>query len=366
MSTVLVKKIPKEIAPLTFDSLVEKIRQTLAKGRARAVEAVDRERARTYWETGRWIHVYQLKGKDRARYGAQLFPRLAEKLGLSRGVVQDMHLFYKEFPIRRAPDELPWTCWQLLLRVKDPAKREALAKEAARKKWTSRELEAAIRKIQGRELPSPTDSPSNGKDSGPDGKKLIPKKGKFFVYKIVRPENMHQGAGGLSLDLGFRFRHEIEFKGIRDPKPGDLVRAIRTHEDPVHGDRYKFVRDKTLKRSDLYTFKARAQTFYDADTFWVDVDLGFRDWSEQKLRLRGIDAKELGQAGGRKAAAYVKKVLSGVPFVVLSISGRDKFGRPLADVFYLPGTEEREKVLRDGKFLNQELLDLGLAKRVET
>ena len=167
----------------------------------------------------------------------------------------------------------------------------------------------------------------------------------------------------MSLDLGFRLRREIEFKGIRNPKPGDLVRAVRTREDPAGGDRYKFVRDKTLKRSDLYTFKAKAQTFYDADTFWVDVDLGFRNWGEQKLRLRGIDAKELG-AGGEKAARYVKKVLSPVPFIVITLSGRDNFGRPLADVFYLPGTDEREKVLRDGKFLNQELLDLGLAKRV--
>ena len=365
MTTVLVKKIPKEIQPLTFETLVTKIRQTLAEGRARAVEAVDRERARTYWETGRWIHIYLLKGKDRAKYGEKLFPRLEEILGLSESLLRDMHVCYREFPIPQTSGELAWSHYQVLLRIKDPKTRMFLTKEAAQKHWTARELAAAVRKIQTRGLPPPTPVPAPGGEGkkGPAGN-LTPKKGKFFVYQIGRPQNMHEGAGGLSLDLGFRIRHEIEFKGIRNPKPGERVRAVRTHEDPAGGDQYKFVRDQTLKRSDLYTFKAKAQTFYDADTFWVDVDLGFRDWGEQKLRLRGIDAKELGQAGGEKAAAYVKKVLSGVSFIVISISGRDKFGRPLADVFYLPGADDREKVLRDGKFLNQELLDLGLAVRV--
>ncbi len=174
---------------------------------------------------------------------------------------------------------------------------------------------------------------------------------------------MHRGPGGYSLDLGFKMRHEIDFKGIRNPRPGEIVQVVRTKEDPA-GDRYKVERDKGLENSDLYTYKAKAQIYYDADTFWVDVDLGFRDWNEQKLRLRGIDAAELSEEAGKKAAAYVKKVLSGVPFIVITISGRDKFGRPLTDVFYLPGTNAREKVLAEGRFLNQELLDLGLAKRI--
>ena len=345
--------------PLTFEQLVDQIRRTLEAGRARAKEAIDRERSRTYWETGRWIHRYELKGKDRAKYGTQFFPKLAERLGLSRGVVQDMHLFYKAFPIRRAPDELPWTSYQWLLRIKDPAKRAVLAEEAVRRNWTSREVEAAVRKVGAiHELPLHV-----MKRASVHPKPLVPKRGKFFTYRIVRPQNMHEGPGGLSLDLGFRIRHEIELEGIRNPRPGEIIRVKRTKKDPA-GDRYKAVREKTLKPSNLYTYKAKAQIYYDADTFWVDVVLGFHNWSEQKLRLRGIDALELDESGGWKAAAYVKKVLSSVPFMVATVSGRDKFGRPLADVFYLEGTDEREKVLRAGRFLNQELLDLGLAKRV--
>lgn len=242
-----------------------------------------------------------------------------------------------------------------LLRIPDPKKRLVLIKRASQKNWTTQEVATAVREIQQKALPS-----TNGKkkDTLLSGK-LVPKKGKFFIYRIVRPQNMHEGPGGESLDLGFKIRHEADFTGMR-PKLGDLVQVVRTQKSAA-GDRYKITQPSGLKPADLYTYKAKAQIFYDADTFWVDVDLGFHNWSEQKLRLRGIDALELGEGRGKKAAAYVKKVLSGVPFIVMTISGRDKFGRPLADVFYLPGTDEREKVLAEGKFLNQELLDLGLA-----
>jgi len=100
----------------------------------------------------------------------------------------------------------------------------------------------------------------------------------------------------------------------------------------------------------------------DDDTLWADNDLGFRFGHERKLRFRGIDAAEIGK--GKPASDYVKRTLAQVPFVVLTVTGRDKFGRPLIDVFYLKGTDDREKVRREGIYLNQELLDLGLARRV--
>lgn len=352
--------------PLTFKGLVERIRQTLAAGRARAEKAVDLEKARTYWETGRWIHIYELKGKDRARYGKHLIPNIAEKLHMSESLIHDTVLMYRSFPILHARGELTWAVYQRLLRVQNAAQRQALAKQAAEEKWKTRQVEAAVRKIRQKALPSPDLRKKGEKAARGNGKvlirKLVPKKGKFFTYQIVQPHNMHRGPGGYSLDLGFRVRREIDFKGIRNPRPGQIVQVVRTKKDPA-GDRYKVVRNANLKRPDLYTYKVKAKIFRDADTFWVDADLGFRNWSEQKLRLRGIDALELSEEGGRKAAAYVKKVLSSVPFIVITISGRDKFGRPLADVFYLPGTNDRDKVLAEGRFLNQELLDLGLAKR---
>ncbi|OGG49508.1 MAG: hypothetical protein A3F84_08580 [Candidatus Handelsmanbacteria bacterium RIFCSPLOWO2_12_FULL_64_10] len=52
-----------------------------------------------------------------------------------------------------------------------------------------------------------------------------------------------------------------------------------------------------------------------------------------------------------------------VPFVVLTTTKPDKYDRYLSDVFYLPGGIDPQDVLQKGIFLNQQLLDQGLAVR---
>ena len=49
-------------------------------------------------------------------------------------------------------------------------------------------------------------------------------------------------------------------------------------------------------------------------------------------------------------------------FVVICTDSRDKYGRYLTDLFYLPGATHPADVLRDGLFLNLELIDRGLAR----
>jgi len=83
-------------------------------------------------------------------------------------------------------------------------------------------------------------------------------------------------------------------------------------------------------------------------------------WAEEKLRLRGINAPEKGEAG-KKGIHFIKKIFSTVSFVVVKLSGRDKFDRYLTDLFYLPGATDPREVLEKGHFLNQELVDRGLA-----
>jgi endonuclease YncB( thermonuclease family) len=47
--------------------------------------------------------------------------------------------------------------------------------------------------------------------------------------------------------------------------------------------------------------------------------------------------------------------------LVIKTYKQEKYGRFLADVFYQKGATDRERILREGIFLNQELLDEGLA-----
>ena len=83
----------------------------------------------------------------------------------------------------------------------------------------------------------------------------------------------------------------------------------------------------------------------------------------QKLRLRGIDTPELSRRAGGRAKQFVCERMYAVDFVVISTARAGKFGRYIADVFYLPGEPDPQVVLRKGVFLNRELLKERLATR---
>lgn len=340
---------------LTFSQLIQNLRKTLAEGRARAERAVDSERARTYWECGRRIHLYELHGRDRAKYGKGIITAVADKLRLSPALVYEMVKLYRRQPNFQALRKSAWTDQLLLSYVKDSKRRQAIEKKASKENWSFRRLKSEIEKLS----PQIVDRAStNGKKFKP----LIPRRGNFFTYRIVKPRDLHRQPAFYSIDLGFRQRHDLKLTGIKNPREGEVIAAVRTLES-LSGDRYRLKRVDTPNAAKLlYTYKAAVVSVHDDDTLWAHVDFGFRFWSEVKLRLRGIDAAEIEK--GKKASDFVKRTLARVPFVVISVSGRDKFGRPLTDLFYLEGTDDREKVLREGIFLNQQLLDLGLAKRI--
>ena len=101
----------------------------------------------------------------------------------------------------------------------------------------------------------------------------------------------------------------------------------------------------------------------DGDTMETVVHCGFGLGSPQKLRLRGIDTPELSRHAGDRAREFVRQRMNTVDFVVISTARAGKFGRYIADVFYLPGESDPEVVLRKGVFLNRELLAERLAVR---
>ena len=175
----------------------------------------------------------------------------------------------------------------------------------------------------------------------------------------MKPRDLHERPGFYSIDLGFKARIDLRVKGLRGLREGAVLEAVRTLEDPRGGDRYRFRRSKAGPKA-LHTCKAAVTRLIDLDTYWASVDLGFRVWVEEKLRLRGINAPEKGEAG-KKGMRFIQKILSSVSFVVVKLSGRDKFDRFLTDLFYLPGATDPKEVLEKGHFLNQELVDRGLA-----
>ena len=84
----------------------------------------------------------------RAKYGANLFAGLAQRLsaefgkGFDERNLSNMRAFYQAFPIRNAlRSELSWTHYRLLLRVEDGPVRQWYMNESADQNWGSRALE---------------------------------------------------------------------------------------------------------------------------------------------------------------------------------------------------------------------------------
>jgi len=123
------------------------------------------------------------------------------------------------------------------------------------------------------------------------------------------------------------------------------------------------------KSSRFFVYKAKTEKVIDGDTIWASVDLGFNVWMKQKLRFRGINTAELGSSAlAQEAKVFVEQELSKTDYIVLKSYREDKYGRYEADIYYLPagkaglpGEENREIILEQGIFLNQLLLDKGLA-----
>jgi len=113
-----------------------------------------------------------------------------------------------------------------------------------------------------------------------------------------------------------------------------------------------------------YTYPARVESVIDGDTIWAVIDCGFDTFVREKLRFHQIDTPELGTTQGEKARRYVKRVLKASPHIVVCTHSYDKYARYLADIFYLPGVSSYERICSDGLYLNQELLDKGLAQPV--
>jgi hypothetical protein len=92
-------------------------------------------------------------------------------------------------------------------------------------------------------------------------------------------------------------------------------------------------------------------------------------WQGQTLALRGLDFPGFRSKKGQALREHLLKVIRSVPFLAVKKYGKDAFVRHSVDVFYLPadrqvvfGENDPVKVAEQGRCLNQELLDLGLAK----
>ena len=67
----------------------------------------------------------------------------------------------------------------------------------------------------------------------------------------------------------------------------------------------------------------------------------------ERIRLSGIDCPEKGQAFGKRAKQAASELVHGKE-VTLQTHGKDKYGRTIADVLLLDGTNVNHTLVEDG------------------
>ena len=152
---------------VNLDGLLDQLRALILQARQQALRAVDVVQVRTCWEMGRHIVEFEQGGAERAKYGAKLLPRLAERLtaefgkGFDISNLRHMRAFFHAFPIWDAlRPELSWTHYRLLLRLEDRRAREWYMAEAATQNWATRSLERQIGTLYYERLLASRDRPS--------------------------------------------------------------------------------------------------------------------------------------------------------------------------------------------------------------
>jgi endonuclease YncB( thermonuclease family) len=333
-----------------YTQLLSQLKAILNEGKSRAESAVEREKAVTYWRMGEAVSKHLLENKDRADYGKHLFYRLSGDLNIGERILYRTVQFYQAFPILSAPTKLEWSHYCVLMSIKDDEKRKILTRQAAKLHWTTRELEQVIK--DGR---VPETSPEDEIETAEfvSTKPLVPVKGRLYTYRLLSPDYIYSQASDTVVDLGFYVCVELPRAGIAQVKGGEIIESIK------NGENFEF-KYSQAKPDDLYTYKAFLEHVVDGDTLSVKIDCGFNTWIRQKLRLRGIDTPELSEPKGQKAKVFVENALKDVPFIMIKTFKSDKYDRYLADIFYYKSTVAN-KILEKGSYLNQQLLELGLA-----
>lgn len=297
-------------------------------------EKARRGLAEAYWNIGKRVVEIEQDGDIHAHYGEGLLQRVSDELrakygkGFSVGNIQNMRRFFLAYPKYQTSDKLTWSQYVELLPVADKRKRARLEERAKRQKMTAREVRVAAAKIgEGR-----------GNEAS-EGKALPPLKRPvvltFNTYKKVKPEILKllssPAAGAIFVDCGFYVYREVP----------ETATGFEIAARP------------------FYVYRAAVERVIDGDTLKVLIDVGFGATVRESLRLRGVNTPEVGTPEGEAAKKYVVRLLPpGTPIVIKSHRS-DLHGRFVADVFLTTTPPGGEVV-----YLNQELLDKGLAVRV--
>lgn len=325
------------LSKMSYNTLVRLVRGEIERAR----RAIERRTVETYWTVGASMKAYL---GDNPAWGAEmaLFRRLSKGTGIDTSTLNRSLQFARAYPELNLDSPLSWSHYRILVAIEDPAARARWERRAVREGLTIDRLYQLVVESKAPKL------------KGPAAQLPVPPRGLLYHYRLVKVDYVNDLTGGLMLDCGFDCRI------VPPPFSGTLTNKsiFRAEKD---AERYSIVKTN-VRVEKIYTYCAVIDRVVDGDTLLANIDVGFGLWTEQYLRLVGIDAPELRDPGGLRVRDHVRRALAHSPFVIVRTHKRDSFGRRLADIYYLPKEPDPHRVAADGKYLNQELLDHGLAE----
>ena len=328
-----------EIALVGYENLLTEIQKQIAQAQQNVVQNIARQKVVMAWNVGKIIDEH-LSRNDKTGYGEKLMEKLVQDTALSDNSLYRMCSFYQSYPkLPKDEKQLNWTHYQTLSGVKKDEERKRLENLVRDNSWTTDDLQTEVKKLK-------TKKPVRKKKLLKT--KLHPERGQLFSYPLIKLEN----ADVTCIDCGFNFFREVENKS-KNLQNVDVIKKDETY---------------SLKKSDsnprkFNTYKAYLDRVVDGDTIRVTIDLGFKTFHNEIIRLKGIDSAEIDSEAGKESARALTQILDKIPFLVVKTVKVDIYGRYVADVFFSDKNEiDAQKVADEGIYLNQLLLDRGLVK----
>ena len=320
-----------------YQRLRSAIKRELVAGEEKLKRVFREEGVRRMWTIGKILRKELGLGDSPSRDNALLVSFLCRDFGRPESFFYDAAKFHRLYP-GKPPLRLSLAHYLLLIRVEDETKRRALEQKTLRENLNTQSLRLLTR--------SPAPAPGFLTESGTT---LDVVRGVLYHYRVSGAPD----GGRIGLDIGFGIERNVRCPPDGSLHSGLIVRAVKEGED------YS-IRLRILKRRVFILTRPRWTGLLTAIRLWRGSIL-IPTYITGTFRIRGLDAPELGSTAGQRSKLFVTKTIEPCAFLVIRTYKQEKYGRFLADVFYMPGVDDKEKILRDGKFLNQELLDGRLA-----
>lgn len=342
-----------------YQALIASVQNILSTGLIAAQKALEYHRLETYWLIGQDIRQRIEGSNGELVLDEELYSEISKSLkknmalDFTTDTLRRIIQFSKNYPDFPENTTLGFTDYVALMRVKDIKERRRLEKLAIKNNLTIGQIKALIQQLKLESSPDPDQEPV-------EKHTLAFVRGEPYVYHVF-PDEYLQGERFFRIDCGFKMDEDFPKGNPFQPRKTRIVYSTKNADGTYRIHEYK----KANALDMLYTYAANVYRVIDGDTLDARIDAGFGRRLTDRIRLKGINCAELSQEKGEEARAFVTEFLKPCPIVVMRTQKnkeKEMYGRWLADVFALPGCSDPFKIAAEGVYLNQLLLDEGLAE----